>query len=99
VVLSYPVATSRDCFGGEVLIEVTLPRGIERADLERVRGAASLEVLDGFPRPFFRIDVPGRFLLTGLLLTTSVRVTVRQVHRDRAFEVAQEAARELMGEA
>jgi len=42
---------------------------------------------------------PGRFLLTGLLLTTSVRVTVRQVHRDRAFEVAQEAARELMGEA
>ncbi len=99
VVLTYPITASRDCFGGDVLIDVTLPRGVERADLDRVAGAVSREVLDGFPRPFFRIDVPGRFLLTGLLLTTSVRVTVRQVHRNRAADLAQEAARELMGTA
>lgn len=90
-------AKLRDCLGGDAIVEVTLPRGLQASDIERVEGAATRVVLADLPRPFFRIDVPGRYLITGILSEARVRFTVRRALSDRASQVALEAAREMLG--
>jgi hypothetical protein len=87
----------RDCLGGDRVVEVELPRPVLIADLDHVRGVGRREVLLSLPRPFFRLDVPGRFLVTGILGETRVRFTVRLAVRDRATEIALEEIEHVLG--
>lgn len=91
------VTILKDCLGGERIVEVQLPRGLRREDLERLDGVERCEVLSGLPRPFVRVDVPGMFLLTGILEDARVRFTVRRGVRERARELATTAAQRMVG--
>ncbi len=82
------VLLQRDCLGGERVVEVELPRPVNLEDLDRVEGVAHRVVLEDLPRPFFRLDVPGRFVLTGIISGREVRFTVRLAVRERAEELA-----------
>ena len=90
------VLVQRDCLGGERVVELQLPRPVRSDDLARVDPGARCEVLSELPRPFFRVDVPGRFLLTGIVGDARVRFTVRLALRDRALDTALAAARALL---
>jgi hypothetical protein len=90
-------ARLRDCLGGDSIVEVTLPRTLQASDIERVEGAVTRVVLADLPRPFFRVDVPGRYLITGILSEARVRFTVRRALRDCAERVALDGARQLLG--
>ena len=89
----------RDCIGGERIIDIEFPRGIERENLDRVEGVGTRVVLEDLPQPLFRLDVPGRFLISGVLSARRVRFTVRMALRDAAAEVALAEARNMLGEA
>lgn len=90
--LSRPtVLVKRDCFGGERIVEVRLPAPVSRAAIDRWEGDKT--VLWQLPRPFFRIDVPGLYLVTGIVGEPVVRFTVRLRVRDQAVEHALEGAR------
>jgi len=84
-----------DCLGGTI-VEVALPRSVTIADLDRVEGVVTREILTELPRPFYRLDVPGRFLATGIVGEAKIRFTVRRALSARASEIALDAARTIM---
>ena len=86
----------RDCLGGDRIVEVIFPRGVTEHDLERLQGVKSRQILHQLPRPFFRLDVPGSFLVSGILSERRVRFTVRLSVRDRAVDIVHRAAIQLM---
>jgi hypothetical protein len=91
------VTLSKDCLGGDRVVDVELPRVVEAADLDRVDGVGTRTVLVSLPRPFFRLDVPGRFLLTGIVGEARVRFTVRRALRESAVDVALGASHRMLG--
>lgn len=92
----WTVLVQRDCLGGERVVELLLPRPVTMEDLERVEGVARREVLTQLPRPFFRLDVPGRFLLTGIVGDALLRFTVRLAARETALELASRTAQRMV---
>ena len=90
------VLVQKDCLGGERKIEVRLPRAVELPDLDRVEGCEQRTVLHSLPRPFFRLDVPGSFSLSGIIGEPRVRFTVRLAVRERAVELALAACERMM---
>ena len=86
------VLVQRDCLGGERVVEIRLPTPVDLEALDRVEGVTKREILSNLPRPFFRLDVKGRFLLSGIIGDPKVRFTVRLALRDTAVEVALETA-------
>ena len=91
------VLLQRDCLGGERIVDIELPRPVERADLDRLVGATRTTVLDRLPRPLFRVEVPGRYLVSGVIGDARVRFTVRLAVRDLAEQLACEGARSMLG--
>jgi hypothetical protein len=91
------VVLTKDCHGGEKIVDIELPRPVAAADLDRFARTRIKQVFTTFPKPFFRLDIEGRFLLTGVLGEQVVRFTVRYSVASRADEVAIEGARELLG--
>ena len=63
---------------GNSIVEVLLPEGLTVEDLDRLSGVESKTILQDLPRPFFRIDCPGRFLLTGIVGNPKLRFTMRR---------------------
>ena len=92
------VVLTKDCHGGEKIVDIELPRPVTARDLERFVQPRIRQVFTTFPKPFFRLDVAGRFLLTGVLGEMTVRFTVRYNVAARADEVAIAGAKELLGE-
>ena len=92
------VLVQRDCLGGERIVEIELPRAVELADLDRVEGCEQRTLLSSLPRPFFRLDVPGSFSLSGIIGDRKVRFTVRLGVRDDAVPLALAASASMMGE-
>ena len=82
------VLLRRDCLGGERIVELQLPRAVLLADLDAVLGVATRVILSELPRPFYKLDAPGRYLVTGILGDPRVRVTVRLALRDSAEQTA-----------
>lgn len=78
------------------MIEVLLPRPVQLDDLDRVLGVTQRTVLSSLPRPFFRLDVPGSYVLTGILTDRRVRFTVRLAVRDNALELALSTCERMM---
>ena len=97
---AFPCVTLRkDCLGGEKIVDVEFGRPLAMAHLDAVASMfASVErtVLADLPRPFFRVDVIGRFLLTGIVGDTSARFTVRRSLDEDASEVALATARSML---
>lgn len=91
------VLLRKDCLGGEKIVDIELPRPVAAADLDRLRDVRSRQVFESFPKPFFRVDVEKRFLLTGVLGEAQVRFTVRVNIAQAADEVALAGAHELLG--
>lgn len=87
----------RDCLGGERVAELQMPRAVELADLDRVAGVVTRVVLHSLPRPFFKLDVPGHYLITGVVGDRRLRVTVRLALRNSAAEAAVAVARAMLG--
>lgn len=96
--LELRVVLRKDCAGGEKIVDMELPRGVTEADLDRLRGVRSRQVLTSFPVPLFRVDCEGRFLLSGVLNDKRVRFTVRRNAAERSDVIAIAGARELLGE-
>ncbi|MEW5850607.1 MAG: hypothetical protein AB2A00_17610 [Myxococcota bacterium] len=94
--LGVTLLVQRDCLGGERVVELQLPRPVRLEDLDVVEGVVHREVLTSLPRPFFRLDVPGRFLLTGIVSDPRLRFTVRMAARERAVELALETAQRMV---
>jgi len=93
------VLIQRDCLGGDRLIEVQLPRAVALLDLDRVEGCTQRTVLSSLPRPFFRLDVPGSFSLSGIIGERRLRFTVRLAVRERATELALATCEHMMSRA
>lgn len=89
------VLLQRDCLGGERLVDIELPRAVRREDLLRLEGQ-KITLLDHLPRPLFRVDVSGKYLVSGVLGERRVRFTVRLAVRDRAEELALDGARRMV---
>lgn len=85
-----------DCFGDHRIVEVTLPDPVPLEALQRLTGVGQQTVLRNLPKPFFRIDCPGRFLLTGIVGTSKVRFTLRQAALENAREIVLSAVYELL---
>lgn len=90
------VLVLRDCLGGERVVELMLPRAVELGDLDRVEGVTSRVLLADLPRPFFKLDAPGRYLVSGILGDARVRVTVRLALRDGAVPTALAVAQAML---
>jgi hypothetical protein len=90
------VEVQRDCLGGERIVELVLPAPVTEAGLDAIEGAATRQILRSLPRPFYRVDVPGSFLVSGILGDPRVRFTVRFAVRDRALEVCLQAAHRIL---
>lgn len=93
------VTLRKDCLGGEKIVDVDFGEPLAMAHLDEVSSAYSdvqRTILVDLPRPFFRVDVHGRFLLTGILGDASARFTVRRHLDEDASEVAIAAARTMM---
>lgn len=90
------VTLQRDCLGGERIVELELPRPVRLADLDAVEGVRTRVVLSTLPRPFYKLDAPGRYLVTGILGDRRVRVTVRLALRDAATPTALEVAAQML---
>lgn len=87
----------RDCLGGERVIEVRLPEPVQELWLSQIEGGATPVILRSAPRPFFRVDVPGSYLLSGVVGDRRVRYTVRVARRNEARALATAGARNLVG--
>ena len=85
-----------DCFGDHRIVEVTLPDSVPLEALQRLTGVGQRTILMDLPKPFFRIDCPGRFLLTGIVGTPKVRFTLRQAALEHAREIVVSAICELL---
>ena len=90
------VLLQRDCLGGERIVDIELPRPVQVADLDRIEGYTTRTVLEKLPRPLFRVEVPGRFLVSGVIGDARVRFTVRLVVREQAQQLALEAAEKML---
>jgi len=86
-----------DCFGDRAIVEVTLPEAIALTHLEQLSGISQQTILRDLPRPFFRIDCAGRFLLTGIVGDPKVRFTLRKAVIPQACDIVSHAVRELLG--
>ena len=85
-----------DCFGDHRIVEVNLPQSMALVNLKRLTNVERQTILHDLPRPFFRIDCPGRFLLTGIIGDPKVRFTLRQATLAKAREMVTQAIRELL---
>lgn len=91
------VVLRKDCLGGDKIVDIELPRAVDAADLDRLTDVRSRQVFTSFPKPFFRVDVERRFLLTGVLGEALVRFTVRHSLAEAADQVALAGAHALIG--
>ena len=92
------VAVMRDCLGGERVVEIDLSQSLTRAAVERLAAqteGAVLLLMDDLPRPFVRMDVPGAYLLTGVLGAERVRFTMRLAVVASAEETVLAVAQQL----
>lgn len=86
-----------DCFGDRKIVEVILPRAIALADLDRLSNVTEQTILHNLPRPFFRIDCVGHFLLTGIANDPKIRFVLRQSAVSRSRAIVLQAVGELLG--
>ncbi len=91
------VLVQKDCLGGERVVELELDRALLLTDLDRLEGVETRVVLDHLPRPFFKLDVPTRYLVTGIVGDRRLRVTVRLALREAAVPTALAVAASLLG--
>ena len=86
-----------DCFGDKRIIEVVLSQGVLIPDLDKLSNVGNKTILEDLPRPFFRIDCPGKYLLTGIIGDRKLRFTLRRVVADKSREIVLQAISELYG--
>jgi hypothetical protein len=68
----------KDCFGEETMISYSLPKPADDQFLEIIGRLYSVELFQEFPRPFFRCNVQGHFLLTGVIGLDKIKITFRK---------------------
>lgn len=93
------VTLRKDCLGGEKIVDVDFGQPLGMAHLDEVSSAfadVQRTILADLPRPFFRLDVHGRFVLTGIIGDASARFTVRRHLDEDANDVALGAARTML---
>ena len=67
-----------DCFRDPRITVYTLPRPVKRQDLTMLRPFGPVSFFENFSRPFFRMDRPSLFLLTGVIGSAEIRVTFKR---------------------
>jgi hypothetical protein len=68
----------KDCFGEETMISYCLSKPADSLFVENIRKLFPIELFQEFPRPFFRSNVSGHFLLTGVIGLDKVKITFRK---------------------
>lgn len=60
------------------MIMYSLETPADNALLENIKSRYPIELFSDFPRPFFRSNNPGRFLMTGIIGSKEIKVTYRR---------------------
>lgn len=93
--LNLNITLITDCFGEHRIVEVFLPRSIAISDLEKLPNVSSKTILQDLPRPFFRVDCPGKFLLTGIIGDGKLRFTLRRAVASTSRDIILQALSQL----
>ncbi len=75
------------CLESTPVVDYHLDEPVDEALMHRLAGESGrLQYFPRFPRPYFRIDAPARFVIQGVLGQTHVRVTFSASVGDEAIE-------------
>ena len=75
---SWSAVVRDDCFRDPRITVYSLPRALTRLDLTLLRPFGRVHVFDRFTRPFFHMDVPSLFIITGVVGDREIRVTFKR---------------------
>lgn len=65
-----------DCFDGSMIYEVTLYQPIDASFITFLKDKGDLDYYADFPKPLFRLEVPGVCQLTGCLGSVTLRAVL-----------------------
>ena len=63
-----------DCFDQSIMKEILLDQVIQKDFIESLGTAGSLEYFPTFARPFFKLEVSGKYIVKGIEGNRSVRI-------------------------
>ncbi|MGD9162329.1 MAG: hypothetical protein PVG39_28225 [Desulfobacteraceae bacterium] len=65
-----------DCFDGSMIYEITLYQSINNSFIAFLDNKGNLDYYADFPKPLFRLEVPGICQLTGCLGADTIRAVL-----------------------
>ena len=65
-----------DCFDGSMIYEITLRRSISNSFITFLGNKGNLDYYADFPKPLFRLEIPGICQLTGCLGSDTIRAVL-----------------------
>ena len=77
------------CLESTPVVEYHLSAPIDEALIYRLADDGRLQYFPRFPRPYFRIDTPSRYVIQGVLAETHLRVTFSASAGEEAVQEVQ----------
>lgn len=74
------------CLESTPVVEYHLAEPVDETLMHRLAEGGRLQYFPRFPRPYFRIDAPARWVIQGVLAETHLRVTFSASVGDEAIE-------------
>ena len=74
-----------DCFDGSMIYEITLYQSINTSFIAFLDNKGNLDYYKDFPKPLFRLEVPGICQLTGCLGADTIRAVLYRDNVERNF--------------
>lgn len=65
-----------DCFDGSMIYEITMHQSINTSFITFLDNKGSLDYYADFPKPLFRLEIPGICQLTGCLGSDTIRAVL-----------------------
>ncbi len=75
-----------DCFDGSFMKEVILDEPVSREFIDHLGTAGDLQYYGSFSRPFYRVDVPDKFIIKGIEARSTLRLILSRTDTDKACE-------------
>lgn len=75
-----------DCFDGSFIREALLDEPVSRELIAFFNAAGNLQYYPDFPRPFFSLDVAGRFMLRGIQGGDTLRLILYRDNLEEGME-------------
>ncbi len=78
-----------DCFDGTFMKEALLSENVTKTFIDHLAETGKLEYHASFTRPYFRIDVPGMFIIKGVEGNRSIRLILNRKKIESALDFFQ----------